>query len=305
MATEVYFEGVNITDSVILTKCILTDSNGGKQDYCKISFANGDRIWNDWQPQKNNLVQIKNGATDSGIMFINDIDYSDNNCNMFLLPLPTTAKKRKTKVWRDVRLSEVSNDVANELGFKTQFYGFKDYSYKSLTQLNQTSISFLSEICKREGYNVKIFNKQIIIYNEKALKATVSSGDIKPADCNYYDFHGENAPLEALTISYYSMADGLISYTAKNANISGESIKSIICVDDIAQAERWAKNLLEYNNNNVECGTLQLKNADVFTTGSIIQLTDFEKGHNGKYYIAESIFDTVNQNCIFKINKII
>ena len=156
MSTQVIYNGVDITNDVAITDCILTDSNGGKQDYCKISFVNGGKVWNEWQPQKNDKVQIKNGYSESGTMYVNGIDSDSKSYVLILLPTPTTAKRKKSRVWRDVRLSEIISDVSKSIGFKVEFFGFKDYTYKTLTQKNQTDIAFMCEKCRLEGFNVKI-----------------------------------------------------------------------------------------------------------------------------------------------------
>lgn len=304
MGTQIIYSGVDITSDITLTGCILTDSNGGKQDYCRLSFANGDKIWNEWETQLNDSVQIKHGNSDSGEMFINGIESKSNSFSLMLLSTPTTAKKKKNRVWRKVKLSEVINDVAKSLGFKTQFYGFKDYAYESLSQIKQTDLSFMSELCMREGYNVKIFNRNIIIFSEKTLYAAGAKGTIRPEYCTSYAFYGKNAPLTAVTVKYYDVTRRrFVSYTARENGINGGEENLILKIDNQAQAQRCATNILSRNNNYVECGTITLKSADSYSSGSVISLEDF-KGHSGEWYINESIFDTVNNNCTFSINKI-
>ena len=304
MGTIVIYNDVDITKDITITSCFMTDSNGGKQDYCKISFANGGKLWQEWKPQYNDELNIINGYSESGTMFINGIESNDKNYTLILLPTPTTAKKKKSRIWRDVKLSEIISDVANNTGFDVELYDFNDYTYKSKAQINKTDIAFMCECCAYEGYNVKIYNKKIIIYDEKTLYSVEATGTIKPDDCNFYSFDDENAPLSQLTVKYFDILNRQnISYTATAEDINGGSDTINIKVDNQAQAERFANNLLNKNNNFIECGMLKLKNADVFASGSIINLDEFY-GYNGKWYINESIFDTINNDCIFKINKI-
>ena len=116
-----------------------------------------------------------------------------------------------------------------------------------------------------------------------------ASGTITPNECSAYSFDDENIPLSAVTVKYFDARKRqIISYTAKADDVDGGSITLPIKVDNQAQAE---------------CGTLKLKNADVFASGSIINLKEFS-GQSGKWYINESVFDTTNNDCIFKINKI-
>ncbi len=303
MSTKVIYNGVDITKDITVLSCVMTDSNGGKQDYIKISFANGGKVWQDWKPQYNDEVQIIHGYSDSGIMYINGIGSNENSYTLILLPTPTTAKKKKSRIWRKVKLSEIINDVSKSIGFKVDFYGFKDYIYSTKTQINTTDIAFMCEACAYEGFNVKIFNKTFIIYDEKALYLSEAIGTIKPDECAFYSFDDENIPLSAVTVKYFDIAKKqVISYTANAKDIDGGSITLSIKVDNQAQAERIATNYLQKNNNYIECGILKLKNADAFASGSIINLEEFD-GYNGKWYINESVFDTTNNDCIFKINK--
>lgn len=304
MSTKVFYNGVDITNDITVLSCIMTDSNGGKQDYCKISFANGGKVWQEWKPQYNDEVRVTHGYSDSGIMYINGIGSNENTYTLILLPTPTTAKKKKSRIWRKVKLSEIISDAAKGIGFKVEFYGFKDYIYSTKTQINKTDIAFMCEACAYEGINVKIFNKTFIIYDEKTLNLSEAIGTIKPDECAFYSFDDENIPLSAVTVKYLDAATKqFISYTAISKDIDGGSITLPIKVDNQAQAERFAMNYLQKNNNYIECGTLKLKNADVFASGSVINLDEFN-GYSGKWYINESIFDTTNNDCIFKINKI-
>ena len=304
MSTKVNYNGVDITNDITVLSCNMTDSNGGKQDYCKISFANGGKLWQSWQPQYNDELNIIHGYSDSGIMFINGIENNEKTYTLILLPTPTTAKKKNSRIWRDVKLSEIINDVAKNIGFKVKFYGFKDYTYKVKSQANKTDIAFMCEMCAYEGYNIKIYNKTIVVYDEKTLYLSEANGTVTPDDCTFYSFNDVNAPFSAFTVKYYDILKRQeISYTATAKNIDGGSDAIILKVDNQAQAERYANNILQKNNNYIECGMLKLKNADNFASGSLINLSGFD-GKNGKWYISESIFDTVNNDCIFKINKI-
>lgn len=304
MSTNVFYNGVDITKDITILSCLMTDSNGGKQDYCKISFANGGKVWQEWKPQYNDEVRINHGYSDSGIMYINGIESNEKSYSLILLPTPTSAKKKKSRIWRKVKLSEIISDVAKGLGFKVEFYGFKDYIYSTKTQTNKTDIAFMCEACAIEGINVKVFNKTFIVYDEKTLNLSETTGTIKPDECAFYSFDDENIPLSAVTVKYFDVATRrFISYTATANDIVGGSITLHIKVDNQAQAERYATNYLQKNNNYIECGTLKLKNADVFASGSVINLEEFA-GYSGKWYINESIFDTTNNDCIFKINKI-
>ena len=304
MSTQIIYNGVDITPDITLTKCILTDSNGGKQDYCRLSFANGGKVWNEWEAQLNDTVQIKHGHSDGGVMFVNGIESNSNVFSLVLLSTPTSTKTKKSRIWRKVKLSEIISDVAKNIGFKTQFYGFKDYTYESLSQINQTDLSFMNDVCMREGYNVKIFNRTIIIFNEKTLYSAEASGVIYPDDCNSYGFYSKNLPLSAVTVKYYDTAKRrFINYTAKENGIIGGSENFIYKVDNQAQAQRYATNILNRNNNFIDCGIISLKNADGFSSGSVINLSGF-KGYGGKWYIHESTFDTLKNECTFSINRI-
>lgn len=304
MATQIIYNGVDITQDITVTSCIITDSNGGKQDYCKIAFANGGKLWQEWKPKYNDEVEVIHKHTNSGVMYVNGIESDNKNYALVLLSTPTTTKKKKTRVWRKVKLSEIINDVSKNTGFKVQFYGFNDYAYNSVSQINKTDIAFMCDMCMREGYRVKIYNKSIIVFNEKMLYSEKASENIIPEDCSFYSFEGQNIPLSTLTINHYDVARGEnISYTATMKGVDGGAETLNICVDNQGQAERYANNILQHNNNFVRCGTLKLKNADVFASGSVINLSEFDVENDGKWYINESVFDTVNNDCIFKINK--
>ena len=304
MATKVIYNGVDITRDITVISCVITDSNGGKQDYCKISFANGGKVWQEWNPQYNDELRIIHGYSDSGIMYIHGIGSSASEYTLILLPTPTTTKKKKSRIWRDVQLSEIIRDVADGLGFKVEFYGFKDYTYSTKTQINQTDLAFMCEACAYEGYCVKVFDKKIIIYDEKELYQADARGTITPGECTFYSFDDENTPLSAVTVKHFDVTKKkVITDTATEKGVDGGSLTLTVKVDNQAQAERLAKNYLDKNNNFIQCGTIKVKNADVFASGSVINLQGFS-GYDGKWYINESIYDTTNNDCIFSINKI-
>ncbi len=186
---------------------------------------------------------------------------------------------------------------------KVQKIGFTDYFYNSLSQTDETDINFLNRICDLEGYKVKVYDGSIVVFDEKLLMNENASGTVKPADVISYSFDNGDL-LNSVTVKYYDVITGeLISYKATNDKINGGSITNVIRVDNQAQAERYAKNILFNNNKMAVCGSLTMKYADEFATGSVILLEDF-KGYYGKYYVYESIFDMPNNNCILKIIKI-
>ena len=303
MSTSIIYNGVDITNDVHIIACTLTDSNGGKQDYCSVTFANGGKIWNEWQPQNNDVVIAKNGYSSSGEMYVNDIQSQGGTFTLILLSTKTDAKQKKTKIWRKVKLSEVINDVSANTGLKVQKIGFTDYFYNSLSQTDETDINFLNRICDLEGYKVKVYDGCIVVFDEKLLMNEDASGTVKPDDVISYSFDNGDL-LKSVTVKFYDVITGdLISYKATNDKINGGSITNVIRVDNQAQAERYAKNILFNNNKMAVCGSLTIKYADEFATGSVILLEDF-KGYNGKYYVYESIFDMANDNCILKIIKI-
>lgn len=304
MSTSIIYNGVDITKDVHIIACNLTDSNGGKQDYCSITFANGGKIWNEWQPQNNDVVIANNGYCSSGEMYVNDIQSQGGTFTLILLSTKTDAKQKKTKIWRKVKLSEVINDVAKNTGLKVKKIGFTDYFYNCLVQTDETDINFLNRICDLEGYKVKVYDGSIVVFDEKSLMNEEASGTVKPDDVISPFFDNGDAMLKSVTVKYYDVVNGdLISYTATNDNIKGGSITRAIRVDNQAQAERYANNILFNNNKMAVCGSLTMKYADVFATGSVISLEEF-KGYNGKYYVYESIFDMPNNNCILKMIKI-
>lgn len=302
--TTIIYNGVQIENDVDLVDCSLTDSNGGQQDYCRIAFANGGKIWNEWQPQYNDTVQVIKGNSDSGVMYVNSIDNDNSNYALTLLSTPTTAKKQKTRIWCNVKLSEVANDIGKSIGFHVRFFDFTDRQYKALTQINQTDIALLKEICEKEGYRVKVYNREIIVFSEIALRFSNETGEIiKPEDCTYYSFSDENTPLSSVTVKHYDYTSGLIEFTAVDDTVNGGNTTVIARVDNQAHAERLATSILTSNNNYIVCGTIRLKYADVFASGSVIHLDGF-KGYNGKWYIYQSVFNLINEDCYFKIAKV-
>lgn len=293
MEISLIYQGKRINDDVNISKCYLYDRLGGMADSIDLSFPDGEKLWVQWGVQKGDEISVKADTYPTGKMYIDTYYMESGNFIIKTTSTPIHSKKVKSKIWRDVKLHEVINDVASSLGLSVKTYDIEDFTYRTIMQREETDLQMLNRVCMREGYAVKIHDGSLLVFNEKALEAGSNAVSVAVDDVfANYRFKRSDSLLSSYTVTYQPMNGSLITAIANDANIQGGSGKTREFLDSVSEAERFSKGYLRSVNKKAVVGYLPMEYNPNISAGSLIDCTGF-KEFDGRYIVSSIMHDVL------------
>lgn len=289
------YNSVDIIDKVKPSTMFVNDYAGGEADELITTFPNA-KLWATWKPKTGDTVQLIDGSFDSGILYIDNPQIQNDFCRLEAVSVPLSARKPRTKIWRDVRLTNIISDCASRAGLNFQTYGITDYTYNSISQNSESDFAFLKRICTREGYVVKVSNNILIVFSEKYMEnqpsgMTINKKEVAP---NYSFKNGLNLLSRVRVCNYNVTKKQSIDQTAIDANIIGGEMKINELCSDSGEALRFAYGYLRNANKNSKIGCIQLLQQTQLAAGSVVNLENFEGENNGNWFVYKVTQDAVN-----------
>lgn len=289
------YNGVDIISSSKPSKMLVNDYAGGEADELIATFSD-TKLWATWQPKTGDTVQLIDGSFDSGVLYIDNPQIQSDICRLEAISVPLSARKPRTKIWRDIRLTGIISDCANRAGLTFQTYGITDYTYTAISQNSESDFAFLMRVCKREGYAVKVTNKTLIVFSEKYMEnqtsgMTINKKEVAPT----YSFKNGVNLLSKVRICHYNVTKKQsIDQTATDTNIIGGEMKVNELCSDSGEALRFAYGYLRNTNKNSKIGCIQLLQQTELAAGSVLTLENFEGENNGNWFVYSVTQDAVN-----------
>lgn len=303
--TQLIYNGKDITDLVDIRECILHDCAGDGADDASISFPDPEKKWSKWNPASGDTVVVNSGDFSSGLMYVDRVEQSSGIFTINVISTPLSAKRPKTRIWRNVRLSEIIADIAANNSLKLETYNIEDYTYQVISQINRSDIDFLNAVCIREGYSCKVTDNSIVIFSEKHMESLDSSIILTPEDVNpEYEFHISDSLFQSFTVLYNIPFGDTLSYMATDNDIIGPTGHKIELLNTIAEAERWSKGYLRYTNKYRVTAYVPLEQKTDIAAGSTLNISDFGS-FDGKYYVYRVTQDTVNNKTYLYLRQTI
>lgn len=301
---NIFYEGVDITNSIEIRKADIVDNAGGCADSIDLSFADTEGLWSKWKPLKGHKINVLEGGFSSGVMFTDYISQSRGSIRMKGLSLPPKAKTGKTKAWESIRFLQMAGEIANTHGFTLETFGVTDYLYERLDQINETDFDFLLHRCIVEGYSLKICNSKVVIYSEQDFEAKVA---VKTLSLDQFD--GDYEFKTASTGLYSSCAincstpSGMITKEYKPPSApAGPVLKPLVYVKSLAEAERYCKGMLRAANKNENTGKIQIELDPDLAAGACVEI-DGAGLAAGKYFIDQAVHKLKDKKTILKLRK--
>lgn len=287
MSFTLYYNGTDVTEESKVSACIMHDRAGGEADYLTAIFSDSLDQWPAWGPQRGDTMRLVDGDFNSGELFVDDPQLQNGSFRVEALSTPVTAKRQKTRIWREVHLMGMINDVAQGCGLSVQTYGVSDYTYSAISQNSETDLAFLARVCAREGYAVKVTGGALVVYNEKNMEnqppqKTITPNDVTPG----FTFGRGVGMLQQVEVVYFNPKSGqTYRQTATAPNVEGGTAKiKELCSND-GEAQRFARGFLRMANKEGHLGRVTLLQQSDLAAGSTIQLQDFGPEKDGAWYV--------------------
>lgn len=302
---ELIYEGANISKEISddLLSFTYTDNEGGRADDIDIELKNDHRKWDGaWLPELGDKIKatIKQEGRGAGVdlycgtFTVDELEFNFPPSTLSIkgVSVPSISdiyRTRKNKAWEEVRLSEIANDVANKGKLAVKYYSEKDPLYDRKDQRNETDLTFLKRLCEDEGFQLKVTDEQLVIFDPRemdesdtVLDIVFGSTDILSASFKMQS----HDTYKTCTIEYVNPQTGKkIKYKHTQEDMKeGKDLKITQRVKDLDEAKRVAEAALYKANKGELTGNIQVVGNTKLTAGSAINVIGFGK-YDGKYYI--------------------
>ncbi len=235
---ELYYKDVDILSQVQVLRCELKQNLFDELNTLTITFNDKENKWSKWRPQPEDKLRVTEDFLKSGNMYVYAVKPKSGMMTLKAASVKYLQDCHKQE-WTDIGLKELIDLRANDLGLKTEYYGFQNQTYKSVKQ-DGSDLVFLAERCQLEGCGFMVEDGILRVISYDYLKeiptanTTLEAFDSRVEDKSFY--------------AGCKVSDGTI--TGKAGNENGEVlIADTACeLDSIQQANRFASNMLKYGN---------------------------------------------------------
>ena len=304
MNIKINYNNEDITNSIDLQSCVLTDRYGGLLDSIKLVINDAESQWSG-KVNKGDEITIKTDGYMTGSMYVAKYEHREGRLTIDAISLKQSKKVIKSKIWWNVSLYEILNDCARNAGLTLKMYGVVDYQYESLAQIRKTDLDFASMVCKREGYSIKVDDNSLIVFNEYYLESQETDLKITPNDVdeNYYFVQSSNCA-NNVTVSYYDCKKGLIEQTVIDDSILGTSEIINEKVSTYDEAKRFAYGYLRSLNKKCVIGYLSMPYNPKLSAGSVFYAEGFGE-FDDKYVVIEVSHNVKKEISSFTVRKVL
>lgn len=249
---QIFIDGKDISDSVTVSSCIHEDSVSGRSDALSISFnddTDSETNWRGWNLVKGTEIEVNTDQFRSGTMYVSRITVADGRFDVRAQAVRNQARDESTQSYEDVSFAELLQEGAKALDLTLETYGLTDYTYESVIRLKQNWLGFLNQRCLLEGTGIKIYNKKLVVFDEKSFENMPSSKTITAEDFACQPEFVTNDDVIREVHNRYRSAS-LIDTTVQSGISYGKRIETEIACTSIGESMRFSNNLMRATNKN-------------------------------------------------------
>ena len=249
---QILIDGKDITNSVTVSSCIHEDSVSGKSDALSISFnddTDRETNWRGWNLEKGTEIEVNTDQFYSGTMYVSRISVADGRFDVRAQAVRNQARDESTQSYEDVSFFELLQEGANALDLTLETYDLSDYTYKSVIRLKQNWLGFLNQRCGMEGAGIKIYDKKLVVFDEKTFENAASVKTIAVEDfaCQP-EFMTSDDVIREVHNRY--RAEILIDTAVQSGISYGKRVEVEIACTSIGESIRFSKTMMRANNKN-------------------------------------------------------
>lgn len=297
VTTKIKINNVDITEDVEVLDAKVVDKAIGI-DLLDVTLSNRNNNWKRWSIEEDDTIELEKDGFKTGVMYVNIIRIYNGRCILKASSLKRDNRILNTYTLENTTLSKIAETTATAVNMQLETYNLNNYEYERIDCVDESYISYLTKRGMLEGYNVKVANNKIIMYNVKEFegKRAVETFDIA-------DFIGE-FEVSRNNLETYSKckmycypsatnaASGTVEYT--DAKVKGGSlITPKIKISNLAEGQRFSKNILEYKNRNYINVYFEVEFKRNLAGSSVIEVKDIGR-YSGRYFIEQIQQDMFN-----------
>lgn len=286
---NLYYNGTDIYSDVSVNYCVHEMYAEKQADTLVIRFNDTKGVWSKWNPADGDVIQFKEGASDTGKMFLHSMKPENGLFTIRAMSMPKSGTTRKSKSWEGVRFLQIANEVAGNHGLTFQNYGCEDQVYPYLKQDNETDFALFSRLCTLEGCQMLIYDGKLLAYNEAYIEGQTPAGTLEVDENGNFGYQdNRSACYGSCELSAGSFSGSFSAPGAKNTavlrpkaiteaqlRVPGLPLshdQSVIQCTSNAEAARFAKGLLRNANKYGHTGQFSKSLLTGYAAASLLQL---------------------------------
>lgn len=282
---QIIYNGVDIYPNISVKACEHEMFAESQADSLVLRFNDTSHQWDGWNVEQESIIEVIEGAARTGKMYIYDVTPTNGVYTLRAFSIPPTSKKRTSKSWEKVHFKQLCREIAERHGLAYEEHGVTDQLYEYVVQNNLPDFVFLEQRCKLEGCSFLVFDGKLVVYGEAVLESSTPQKLLQlntDADFKYSDNTAKS--YKAVEVVNATRVGNYNANTESGSRILRKNIT--IPMNNQAEANRFAKNLLRMENKNQRTGIINWDIQREIAPGSIIQLKTYgEKSWDGNAFI--------------------
>ena len=268
---NLYYNGTDIYNDVSVNYCVHEMFAEKQADTLVIRFNDTKGTWSKWNPADGDVIRFKEGASDTGKMFIHSMKPENGLFTIRAMSMPKSGTTKKSKSWEGVRFLQLANEIAGNHGLTFQNYGCADQVYPYLKQENETDFALFSRLCTLEGCQMLIYDGKLLAYNEQYIERQTPAGTLEVAENGVFSYQDNRAACYGSC----EISSGSYSGKFKAPNATNKAVlrpDKAIPVTSNAEAARFAKGLLRNANKYGHTGQFSKSLLTGYAAASLLRL---------------------------------
>lgn len=269
---QINYNGVDITGRVAINRCYHDMYAAGRSDTLHLRLNDAKNLWDYWGPQKGDEIRIDYGTISTGNMFISSVVPENGAYSISAQAAPHWGFDPQNKSWQRVRLLQISQEIAQRNGLAFKSYGVEDRLYPYIPQSNEGDFRLLNRLAVREGCAILIYNKTLILYNERFMEAQEPRETLDIAADGEYKFNDRRFALYgSCTVDNGSYSG---TFSVDNGSTRIYRPDNVGSVGSNEEAKRFAMNLLRSVNKGCYGGFVRARILPGYSAGSTVILNN-------------------------------
>lgn len=298
---ELTIKGENISEPI--SKCIYTENATGRADALDITVDDSSRNIESLRLKKGDVISVSDETQKSGKMYVSHVFYTGNT--VMIRALSTDAKRftEKTQYKKAISFEEIAKEVANETGYGLNMVHTLNLHYQEVQRQNETPVAYLARRLALEGFQMRIYDNTIIIFDERIQEQKDAVDDLSEDKLQQLAMSTSDAGLIA-SIRNRCKAEGYTIDTYTQSGLPGKALDKNILCSSIAESERFCKALMREANKYEYLTSGRLEGLNK-STGQTIEFETNKAGFSGKKYIYKVAHDLVSETQMLYMRNVI
>lgn len=281
---QVTYNGVDITGDVSINRCYHDMYAGGQSDTLHLRVNDTRHLWDSWGPADGDEIRIDYGTISTGTMFVAKAVPQNGIYDIMAHSAPKSGYEVQHKAWRQVRLLQLGEEIAERNGLAFSSYGVTDRLYSYLLQDGMGDFAFLHYRAMLECCAFQVYDKRLILYSEPYMEGISPAERLEVTADGDYRYNGRRADLYGSCIVENGLCSG--SYAVDNGSARVYRPKTSGGAGSAEEAKRFAMGFLRSANKGCYSGYVRSRILPGYAAASTLELiNDRARSWNGTVFL--------------------